>query len=172
MKGWCKGGSPVNSSRSARPHPPVGGSRVQPGGPVGASTTAREVGDRTAGLPRSRPSAPDVALIDLRTPVMDGGAATAEIVGGPSATGRLVVTAYDTDVGIERAVEGGAIGYLVKGTTRDQLVRAIRSAARGETVLAPRVAHRLAARMRQPAPMVLTARERDALSDATSANGW
>lgn len=68
---------------------------------------------------------------------MDGGAATAEIVGGPSATGRLVVTAYDTDVGIERAVEGGAIGYLVKGTTRDQLVRAIRSAARGETVLAP-----------------------------------
>ncbi|WP_053789091.1 response regulator transcription factor [Streptomyces sp. XY332] len=75
-------------------------------------------------------------------------------------------------MGIERAVEGGAIGYLVKGTMRDQLVRAIRSAARGETVLAPRVAHRLAARMRQPAPVVLTARERDVLSDATSANGW
>ncbi|GGZ68222.1 response regulator [Streptomyces subrutilus] len=107
---------------------------------------------------------PDVALIDLRMPVMDGVAATAAVVAGPAATRVLILTTYDTDVEIERAVEAGAIGYLLKDTTREQLVSAIHSAARGETVLAPRVAERLVARMRQPAPVALTARELDVLS--------
>ncbi|MBT2405513.1 MULTISPECIES: response regulator transcription factor [unclassified Streptomyces] len=107
---------------------------------------------------------PDVALIDLRMPVLDGVAATTEIVAGPAPTRVLILTTYDTDVEIERAVEAGAIGYLLKDTTREQLVDAIRSAARGETVLAPRVAERLVARMRQPAPVVLTARELDVLN--------
>ncbi|MFE5810698.1 response regulator transcription factor [Streptomyces sp. NBC_01232] len=107
---------------------------------------------------------PDVALIDLRMPVMDGVAATAAIVAAPVTTRVLILTTYDTDVEIERAVEAGAIGYLLKDTTREQLVSAIHSAARGETVLAPRVAERLVARMRQPAPVALTARELDVLS--------
>ncbi|MEU3058883.1 response regulator transcription factor [Streptomyces subrutilus] len=107
---------------------------------------------------------PDVALIDLRMPVMDGVAATAAVVAGPAATRVLILTTYDTDVEIERAVEAGAIGYLLKDTTREQLVSAIHSASRGETVLAPRVAERLVARMRQPAPVALTARELDVLS--------
>ncbi|MFD7233806.1 response regulator [Streptomyces syringium] len=107
---------------------------------------------------------PDVALIDLRMPVLDGVAATTEIVAGRTGTRVLILTTYDTDVEIERAVEAGAIGYLLKDTTREQLVDAIRSAARGETVLAPRVAQRLMARMRQPAPVALTARERDVLN--------
>ncbi|MFJ3962192.1 response regulator [Streptomyces sp. NPDC090036] len=106
---------------------------------------------------------PDVALIDLRMPVMDGVAATAAIVAAPVTTRVLILTTYDTDVEIERAVEAGAIGYLLKDTTREQLVSAIHSAARGETVLAPRVAERLVARMRQPAPVALTARELDVL---------
>ena len=76
----------------------------------------------------------------------------------------LILTTYDTDAEIERAVEAGAIGYLLKDTTREQLVDAIHSAARGETVLAPRVAQRLMARMRQPAPVALTAREVDVLN--------
>ncbi|WP_255949683.1 response regulator [Streptomyces odontomachi] len=107
--------------------------------------------------------APDVALIDLRMPVLDGVAATTEIVAGPAATGVLILTTYDTDTDIERAVEAGAIGYLLKDTTREQLVDAIRSAARGETVLAPRVAQLLVARMRRPAQPPLTARELDVL---------
>ncbi|MET9648166.1 response regulator transcription factor [Streptomyces syringium] len=107
---------------------------------------------------------PDVALIDLRMPVLDGVAATTEIVAGRTGTRVLILTTYDTDVEIERAVEAGAIGYLLKDTTREQLVDAIRSAARGETVLAPRVAQRLLARMRQPAPVALTSRERDVLN--------
>ncbi|GAA4224986.1 response regulator transcription factor [Actinomadura meridiana] len=106
---------------------------------------------------------PDVALLDLRMPVLDGVAATAEITrrGG---TRVLVLTTYDTDADIEHAIEAGAIGYLLKDTTRDQLVDAVHSAARGETVLAPRVAERLVSRMRRPAPVALTAREIDVLN--------
>ncbi|SEC88828.1 Response regulator receiver domain-containing protein [Streptomyces sp. PAN_FS17] len=76
----------------------------------------------------------------------------------------LILTTYDTDTEIERGVEAGAIGYLLKDTTREQLVDAIHAAARGETVLAPRVAERLVARMRQPAQALLTAREADVLN--------
>ncbi|MFE4820855.1 response regulator [Streptomyces sp. NPDC056704] len=108
--------------------------------------------------------APDLALIDLRMPVLDGVAATAEIVSGGTSTRVLILTTYDTDVEIERAVEAGAIGYLLKDTTREQLVDAIRAAARGETVLAPKVAERLVARMRRPAPVALTGRELDVLN--------
>jgi DNA-binding NarL/FixJ family response regulator len=108
--------------------------------------------------------APDVALLDLRMPIMDGVEATTAILGGPSETRVLILTTYDTDSEIERAVEAGAIGYLLKDTSREQLVDAIRSAARGQTVLAPRVAERIVARMRQPTPVVLTSREVDVLN--------
>ncbi|MEV6103808.1 response regulator transcription factor [Streptomyces sp. NPDC051940] len=106
---------------------------------------------------------PDVALVDLRMPVLDGVAATERIVAGPARTRVLILTTYDTDTDIERAVEAGAIGYLLKDATREQLADAIRSASRGETVLAPRVAQRLVARMRRPAEPVLTRRELDVL---------
>ncbi|GAA2735206.1 response regulator transcription factor [Actinocorallia aurantiaca] len=107
--------------------------------------------------------APDVALVDLRMPVMDGVAATASILALPGRTRVLILTTYDTDTDIERAVEAGAIGYLLKDATREQLVAAVHSAARGETVLAPRVAERLVARMRRPAETSLTPREVDVL---------
>ncbi|MEU0687562.1 response regulator transcription factor [Streptomyces uncialis] len=107
--------------------------------------------------------APDVALLDLRMPGMDGVDATARIVAGPAPTRVLILTTYDTDSEIERAVEAGAIGYLLKDTTQEQLSDAIRAAARGETVLAPRVAERLVARMRQPARIALTSREVEVL---------
>ena len=63
----------------------------------------------------------------------------------------LVLTTYDTDADIVRAVEAGATGYLLKDTPRAQLVDAVRAAARGETVLAPPVAARLVSRLRSPA---------------------
>lgn len=107
---------------------------------------------------------PDVALLDLRMPVLDGVAATARIAAGPAGTRVLILTTYDTDADIEHAIEAGAIGYLLKDTTRDRLVEAIHTAARGETVLAPRVADRLFARMRRPAPVTLTTREIDVLN--------
>ncbi|MER5972548.1 response regulator transcription factor [Streptomyces sp. NPDC002055] len=123
-----------------------------------------EAGDGLAGVELVERLDPDVALIDLRMPVLDGTSATARIVAGRARTRVLILTTYDTDAEIERAVEAGAIGYLLKDTTRDQLVDAIRSASRGETVLAPRVAERLVARMRQPTPVALTPREADVLS--------
>lgn len=106
--------------------------------------------------------APDVVLLDLRMPVLDGVAATREIT-ARTATRVLILTTYDTDADIEHAVEAGAIGYLLKDTGRDQLIDAIHAAARGQTVLAPRVAERLVARLRKPTPAALTARERDVL---------
>ncbi|WUS97852.1 response regulator transcription factor [Streptomyces sp. NBC_00708] len=106
---------------------------------------------------------PDLALLDLRMPVLDGVGATTEIVAGPAPTRVLILTTYDTDADIERGVEAGATGYLLKDATREQLVEAIHAASRGETVLAPRVAQRLVAKMRRPAPVTLTAREADVL---------
>jgi DNA-binding NarL/FixJ family response regulator len=106
---------------------------------------------------------PDVALLDLRMPRLDGVSATARITAGPWRTRVLILTTYDTDQDIERAVEAGATGYLLKDATRAQLVDAIHAAARGETVLAPRVAQRLVSRMRQPAPVTLTPRETEVL---------
>nr|WP_261568626.1 response regulator transcription factor [Frankia gtarii] len=125
---------------------------------VGEASDGRQAVDLVERL------APDVALVDLRMPVLDGVSATSQIVAGPTGTRVLILTTYDTDAEIERAVEAGAVGYLLKDATRDQLVDAIRAAARGETVLAPRVAQRLVARMRQPAPVALTAREVDVLN--------
>jgi DNA-binding NarL/FixJ family response regulator len=107
---------------------------------------------------------PEVALMDLRMPGLDGVEATAQIVARGTGTRVLILTTYETDADIERAVEAGAIGYLLKDATREQLADAIHAAARGETVLAPRVAQRLVARMRQPAPVALTAREVDVLN--------
>lgn len=125
---------------------------------VGEAANGQEAVELVAG------ASPDVALLDLRMPVLDGVAATERIVAGGTGTRVLILTTYDTDADIEHAVEAGAVGYLLKDTTRDQLVDAIHAAARGETVLAPRVAQRLVARMRQPAPVALTAREVDVLN--------
>jgi DNA-binding NarL/FixJ family response regulator len=94
---------------------------------------------------------PDVVLMDLQMPEIDGATATAEIAARFPGSKVLVLTTYDTDADILRAVEAGATGYLLKDTPRERLFPAIRSAARGETVLAPTVATRLVSRMRAPA---------------------
>src|ERR671911_462999 len=80
---------------------------------------------------------------------------------GPGAPQVLVLTTYDTDADIVRAVEAGARGYLLKDAPTGVLSDAIRRAARGETVLAPPVAARLADRLRAPTRPELTARELD-----------
>lgn len=108
---------------------------------------------------------PDVVLMDLRMPVMDGAEATARIVAEPDAPQVLILTTYDTDADIVRAVEAGARGYLLKDAPPDQIAQAIVRAARGETVLAATVATRLADRMRARNPAAeLTARELEVLA--------
>jgi DNA-binding NarL/FixJ family response regulator len=106
---------------------------------------------------------PDVVLMDLRMPVMDGAEATAKMLASPPAPAVLVLTTYDTDADIVRAVEAGANGYLLKDAPRETLADAIRRAARGETVLAPPVVARLASRLRTPTAPTLTDREAQVL---------
>ncbi len=124
-----------------------------------------EAGDGEEALVRVAALAPDVVLMDLRMPRLDGAGATARIVAEHPATRVLVLTTYDTDGDIVRAVEAGATGYLLKDTPRLQLVEAVRAAARGETVLAPGVAARLVSRMRAPVAESLTPRELQVLAE-------
>jgi DNA-binding NarL/FixJ family response regulator len=112
---------------------------------VGEAADGEEAVARVAAL------SPDVVLMDLRMPGLDGVGATARITAEFPASRVLVLTTYDTDADIIRAVEAGATGYLLKDTPRVQLVEAVRAAARGETVLAPPVAARLVSRLRSPA---------------------
>ncbi|WP_088289613.1 response regulator transcription factor [Kineosporia sp. A_224] len=123
-----------------------------------------EAGDGAEAVARVAALAPDVVLMDLRMPTMDGAAATGAILAAHPEVRVLVLTTYDTDADIVRAVEAGATGYLLKDTPRVQLVEAVRSAARGETVLAPAVAARLVSRMRTPAADPLTPREVEVLA--------
>jgi DNA-binding NarL/FixJ family response regulator len=107
---------------------------------------------------------PDVVLMDLRMPGIDGAEATRRIAALDPAPAILVLTAYDTDHDILRAVEAGATGYLLKDTPRADLVQALRAAARGATVLAPLVAAKLLGRSRAPANLELTPRELEVLA--------
>jgi DNA-binding NarL/FixJ family response regulator len=95
---------------------------------------------------------------------MDGVTATAHITAAMPSVRVLVLTTYDTDTDIIRAVEAGAAGYLLKDATRLTLAEAARAAARGETVLAPPVAAKLVTRIREPIPATLTSRETEVLA--------
>ncbi|MFG2627961.1 response regulator [Streptomyces sp. NPDC048473] len=112
---------------------------------------------------------PDVVLMDLQLGEgIDGVEATRRI----AATGVhvLVLTTYDTDADITRAIEAGATGYLLKAERPEELFAAIRSAAQGRTTLSPPVASRVMARMRKPRP-TLTDRELDILAQLSQGLG-
>jgi DNA-binding NarL/FixJ family response regulator len=106
---------------------------------------------------------PDVVLMDLRLCGTDGADATARITALPAPPRVLVLTTYDSDNDITRAMAAGAIGYLLKDTPRQALLDAIRSAARGEAVLAPSVATKLVRQQHRRRPEPLSARERQVL---------
>jgi DNA-binding NarL/FixJ family response regulator len=106
---------------------------------------------------------PDIVLMDLRMPGGDGVEATARIVATVPGVRVLVLTTYETDHDILRAIEAGAGGYLLKDASPAELADGVRAAARGETVLAPSVASTLVRRVRSPAPPALSARETEVL---------
>lgn len=106
---------------------------------------------------------PHVVLMDLRMPGMDGPATIAHLRASGDVRGILVLTTYDADTDIVRAIESGANGYLLKDTSRDELVRAIMAVDRGESWLTPSVAARLMNQLRVPSGDVLSERELDVL---------
>ena len=111
---------------------------------------------------------PDVILMDLRMPRMDGLTAISELARRGVPARVLVLTTYDTDSHVLPAIEAGATGYLLKDAPRDDLLRAVRAAAHGEAVLSPSVAARLMSQFRSPglgapAPGPLSQRELEVL---------
>jgi DNA-binding NarL/FixJ family response regulator len=101
--------------------------------------------------------------MDLRMPVMGGVDAIRELRREVPGARVLVLTTYDTDRDVLPAIEAGAAGYLLKDTPREELLRAVRAAHRGEAVLSPTVAGRLMGQVRAPAQEALSARELEVL---------
>ncbi len=110
---------------------------------------------------------PDLVLMDLRMPGVDGASATASIVAAGGGTRVLVLTTYETDDHILAAIEAGASGYLLKAAPQAEILAGIRAVAAGETVLAPSIAAKLVSRVRADAasvaPPALSPREREVL---------
>ena len=94
---------------------------------------------------------PDLVLMDLRMPQLDGAAATARTLADVPGTRVLVLTTYETDDHILAAIEAGASGYLLKAAPQAEIVAGIRAVAAGETVLAPSIAAKLVSRVRADA---------------------
>lgn len=97
---------------------------------------------------------PDLVLMDLRMPQLDGAAATARILAEVPGTRVLVLTTYETDDHILAAIEAGASGYLLKAAPQAEILAGIRAVAAGETVLAPSIAAKLVSRVRADAASV------------------
>lgn len=106
---------------------------------------------------------PDIILMDLHMPGMDGVAAIRQLVERGSPARVLVLTTYDQDQYVLPAIEAGATGYLLKDAPREELLKAVRDVASGNTVLAPSVAGRLVKQVRSPQREVLSQRELEIL---------
>ena len=122
-----------------------------------------EAGDGAEAVRLAQQVRPDVILMDLRMPGMDGVTAITELARKGVAARVLVLTTYDTDSHVLPAIEAGATGYLLKDAPRSELLRAVRAAAHGEAVLSPAVAARLMSRVRSPGAGPLSQRELEVL---------
>lgn len=128
---------------------------------VGQASNGREVIDA---LERHGPEqVPDVILMDLRMPIMDGVAATAYLHRHIPSIIIVILTTYETDEEILSAIEAGATGYLLKAAPREELIEGVRAAAAGQVALAPTVATALVNHAQVPAPARLTPREIEVL---------
>jgi DNA-binding NarL/FixJ family response regulator len=145
-------------------------------GLLGAAADIDVVGEAADGAAAVRLAAqlrPDLVLMDLRMPNLDGAAATAAILAENPAVRVLVLTTYETDDQILGAIAAGASGYLLKAAPQAEIIEGVRSVAGGQTVLAPVIAARLVQRVRAdaaPAPR-LSARELDVLRLVAAGQG-
>jgi two-component system nitrate/nitrite response regulator NarL len=126
-----------------------------------------EAGDGAAALELIRSTAPDVALVDLRLPGIDGFGIAAAVKREGLPVRVVILSAFDDEEFVYRALESGAVGYLTKDADGDALARAILHASRGGTVLGPELAGAVANQIRERARTdipVLTDREREVLA--------
>jgi DNA-binding NarL/FixJ family response regulator len=107
---------------------------------------------------------PDVVIMDMRMGRIDGPTAIEQIRARFPKLPVLVLTTYDSNADILRAIEAGATGYLLKDSPREELFSAIRTVAQGKSALAPEVATRLLRQMQKPAAENLSARELEVLT--------
>ncbi len=129
-------------------------------------------GDGRSAVEVARRTRPDVVLMDIRMPVLDGIAATRELTAADVPTRVLVLTTYDLDRYVYDALAAGAAGFLLKATPPDRLIEGIRTVNAGESLLAPTLTRRLIEEyLRHPPPSdhrhdmarTLTEREREVL---------
>ena len=123
---------------------------------VGEAVDGQDAVDKAIGL------RPQLVLMDLRMPRLDGDQATALILARDPAIKVVVLTTYDSDASILTAIEAGASGYLLKAAPQEEILAGIRSVARGEVALAPSIAALLVRRVKSPA-VSLSARETEVL---------
>lgn len=114
------------------------GLRLILGGDRGVAVVG-EAGDGAAGVEAARALRPDVVLMDIRMPILDGLEATARIARIPNAAKVIVLTTFDADQQVLTALRSGASGFLLKDTPPAQIVEAIRKVAAGEPILSPTV---------------------------------
>jgi len=116
-------------------------------------TVVDEAADGVEAFQLARRHRPDLVLMDVRMPVLDGIAATRRIVASGLPTRVLVLTTFDLDSYVYEALRAGASGFVLKDMPRDQLLNAVRVVAAGESLLAPSVTRRLIGRfLDQPEP--------------------
>jgi len=123
---------------------------------VGEASNGREAVDLALSL------SPELVLMDLRMPELDGDEATALILAASPTTRVVVLTTYETDASILTAIEAGASGYLLKAAPQEEILAGIRSVARGEVALAPSIAAMLVGRVKTRA-ITLSPRETEVL---------
>jgi DNA-binding NarL/FixJ family response regulator len=122
-----------------------------------------QAGDGSSGATLARELQPDVALVDLAMPGMDGIETTRRLLQACPALQVVILTAFSDRQQVLGALDAGARGYLLKDAEPEELLRGIRAAARGEAPLDPRAAHAVLTRATPEAGSTLTARERDVL---------
>lgn len=109
-------------------------------------TVVGEAANGAEGVSLITTSRPDVAIMDLRMPILDGIAATAQVVADALDTQILVITTFDDDELVYQALQAGASGFLLKDSTPQQMIGAIRTVCQGHAILAPEITRAVIAR--------------------------
>jgi len=128
-----------------------------------------EAGDGRGAVEAAKRLKPDVVLMDIRMPVLDGLAATRRIVTGPDSRPRvLILTTFDLDEYVYEALRSGASGFMLKDNPADQLITAVRVVAEGEALLAPQITRRLISEFARARPSTARPEQLQVLTDRES----